>query len=229
MTISCHSVPVVVRNFHFRVFAICVAVLTVDVGSAEVRPTVQIVATVDRAQLASRVRAEFQHAWSSYKRLAWDHDELNPVTRTPHDWYPPAIVYMTAVDALDTMTLMGLSDDAAETRRYLLDHLSFDQDVSVQVFEVTIRLLGGLLSAYQMSSDPKFLTLAEDLGSRLLPAFNSPTGMPYRFVNLQTGKTTGEVSNPAEIGTLMLEFGALGKLTRRGVFYDKAKHAIGEV
>jgi len=53
--------------------------------------------------------------------------------------------------------------------------------------------------------------------------------MPYRFVNLQTGKTTGEVSNPAEIGTLMLEFGALGKLTHRDVFYDKAKHAIGEV
>ena len=99
----------------------------------------------------------------------------------------------------------------------------------MQVFEVTIRLLGGLLSAYQMSGEPKFLTLAEDLGNRLLPAFNSPTGMPYRFVNLRTGKTTGEVSNPAEIGTLMLEFGALGKLTHRDVFYDKAKHAIGEV
>jgi hypothetical protein len=219
-------VPVVVRNFHFRVFAISFAVSTfVVVGSAHIRPTAQTLAPDDRAQLAASVRAEFQHAWSSYKRLAWDHDELNPVTRTPHDWYPPTVVYMTAVDALDTMTLMGLSDDAAETRRYLLDHLSFDQDVPVQVFEVTIRLLGGLLSAYQMSGEPKFLTLAEDLGNRLLPAFNSPTGMPYRFVNLRTGKTTGEVSNPAEIGTLMLEFGALGKLTHREVFYDTAKHA----
>jgi ER degradation enhancer, mannosidase alpha-like 2 len=230
MTMSCHSVPVVVRNFHFRVFAISFAVSTfVVVGSAHIRPTAQTLAPDDRAQLAASVRAEFQHAWSSYKRLAWDHDELNPVTRTPHDWYPPTVVYMTAVDALDTMTLMGLSDDAAETRRYLLDHLSFDQDVPVQVFEVTIRLLGGLLSAYQMSGEPKFLTLAEDLGNRLLPAFNSPTGMPYRFVNLRTGKTTGEVSNPAEIGTLMLEFGALGKLTHREVFYDTAKHAISDV
>ena len=203
--------------------------VVVCTGSTDLQPTTQTLSVGDRAQLASRVRTEFQHAWSSYKRLAWDHDELDPVTRTPHDWYPPAVVYMTPVDALDTMTLMGLADDAAETRRYLLDHLSFDQDVSVQVFEVTIRLLGGLLSAYQTSNEPRFLTLAEDLGNRLLPAFASPTGMPYRFVNLRTGKTTGEVSNPAEIGTLLLEFGALGKLTHRDEFYDKAKHAIVEV
>jgi hypothetical protein len=80
-----------------------------------------------------------------------------------------------------------------------------------------------------MSSDPKFLALAEDLGTRLLPAFDSPTGMPYRFVNLRTGKTSDPLSNPAEIGTLMLEFGTLAKLTHRDVFYAKAKNAITEV
>src|SRR5262245_11945933 len=205
------------------------AAITVAACAAHQPPAPVTAAPLDRGDLAARVRTEFLHAWSSYTRLAAGHDELNPVSRAPHDWYPPAVVYMTPVDALDTMTLMGLSDDSAETRRYLLDHQSFDQDVSVQVFEVTIRLLGGLLSAFQMSNEPKFLALAEDLGNRLLPAFDSPTGMPYRFVNLRTGKTTGEVSNPAEIGTLMLEFGALGKLTRRDVFYDKGKHAIGEV
>src|SRR5262249_33921871 len=122
-----------------------VAGIVVIIGSADLRPTAQTLSSDERAQLTARVRDEFQHAWSSYKRLAWGHDELNPVSRTVHDWYPPAVVYMTPVDALDTMTLMWLSDEAGETRRYLLDHLSFDQDVSVQVFEVTIRLLGGLL------------------------------------------------------------------------------------
>ena len=62
----------------------------------------------------------------------------------------------------------------------------------VQMFEITIRQLGGLLWAYQMTSEPKFLTLAEDLGTRLLPAFDSPTGMPYRFVNLRTRRRAGE-------------------------------------
>ena len=192
-------------------------------------PAAAPVSRSDRAALAGQVRAEFLHAWTSYRRLAWGHDELNPVSKTAHDWYPPAVVYMTPVDALDTMLLMGFTKEAAETRTYVLDHLSFDRDVPVQVFEVNIRLLGGLLSAYQMTKAPRFLALAEDLGLRLLPAFDSPTGMPYRFVNLRTGAKTGVESNPAEIGTLILEFGVLSKLTRQNVFFDKAKRAIVEL
>ena len=221
--------PDAVRASPQFVAALLTAFIAVAVGPTGVSPKAQTISTDERAALAGRVRAEFQFAWSSYKRLAWGHDELNPVSRTPHDWYPPAIVYMTPVDALDTMTLMGFTDDAAATRAYLLEHLSFDQDVSVQVFEVTIRLLGGLISGYQMSGEPKFLALAEDLANRLLPAFNSPTGMPYRFVNLRTGKPDGAVSNPAEIGTLLLEFGTLGKLTHRDALFEKAKHATAEV
>ena len=220
--------PGVVR--HRLVSILSLAAILIAVWPTDVRPKAQtMMSAAERAALAVRVRGEFQFAWSNYKRLAWGHDELNPVSRTPHDWYSPAVVYMTPVDALDTMTLMGLTDETAETRAYILAHLSFDLDASVQVFEVTIRLLGGLISAYQMSGEPKFLALAQDLGTRLLPAFNSRTGMPYRFVNLKTGKTDGAVSNPAEIGTLMLEFGALGKLTHRNDFYNKAKRAITQV
>jgi mannosidase alpha-like ER degradation enhancer 2 len=96
----------------------------------------------------------------------------------------------------------------------------------VKNFEVTIRLLGGLLSGYQMTNDERLLNLAHDLGTRLLPVFDSPTGMPYMFVNLKTGKVEGSTSNPAEIGTLLLEFGTLSKLTHDPDFYDKAKRAV---
>jgi len=72
------------------------------------------------------------------------------------------------------------------------------------------------------------LNLAEDLGTRLLPVFNSPTGMPYRFVNLKTGAVKGEVSNPAETGTLLIEYGTLSKLTNKPIFYEKAKRALVE-
>jgi hypothetical protein len=223
-----HNVPDVVRRLACLV-AFVLAFTVVGVATSVPRSAGQSMTDAERATLAARVRDEFLFAWSSYKRLAWGHDELNPVSRTVHDWYPPAVFDMTPVDALDTMTLMGLTDEAAATRQYLIGHLSFDQDVDVQVFEMTIRLMGGLLSAFQMSNDPKFLALAEDLGTRLLPAFDSPTGMPYRFVNLRTGKTSDPLSNPAEIGTLMLEFGTLAKLTHRDVFYTKAKNAITEV
>jgi mannosidase alpha-like ER degradation enhancer 2 len=181
-----------------------------------------------RRELAARVREEFLHAWRGYEKHAWGHDDLKPLSKTPHDWYGQPL-YTTPVDALDTMILMGLGREAAETRAYIVKHLSFDKDIYVQNFEITIRHLGGLLSAYQLTGDRRLLALAEDLGQRLLPAFDSPTGIPYRFVNLRTGKVRGEVTNPAEAGTLLVEFGTLAKLTRRPVFYDRAKRALVEV
>jgi ER degradation enhancer, mannosidase alpha-like 2 len=180
---------------------------------------------LDRAAMAASVRGEFLHAWQGYVRYAWGHDELRPLSRTPHDWHAGTLL-MTAVDALDTMLLMGLTDEAERTKAYLLERLTFDQDISVKNFEITIRILGGLLSAYQMTGDARLLAKAEDLGTRLLPVFDSPTGMPYMFVNLRTGKTSGAESNPAEIGTLVLEFGTLAKLTKKDVFYDKARRAL---
>jgi mannosidase alpha-like ER degradation enhancer 2 len=178
--------------------------------------------------MASAVRTAFRHAWQGYRRYAWGHDDLDPLSRKPHDWYGVPLL-MTPVDAYDTMLLMGLRGEAADAKRLILERLSFDRDVSVQVFEVTIRLLGGLLSAYQMDGDPCFLRLATDLGDRLLPAFRSPTGMPFRYVNLRTGETRDPVSNPAEIGTLMLEFGTLARLTGRPVYYDTAKRAVEQL
>src|SRR5919109_1822801 len=178
-------------------------------------------------KLAAEVKAEFLHAWNSYKKYAWGHDDLKPLSKTHHDWYPQPLL-MTAVDALDMMILMELDDEAAATKRYILGNLSFDKDIEVQNFEITIRLLGGLLTNYQLTGDKRFLSLAEDLGNRLLPVFNSPTGMPYRYVNLKTGKVSKPVSNPAETGTLIVEFGTLSKLTGKPIFYEKAKRALVE-
>ncbi len=178
-------------------------------------------------QLASRVRTEFLHAWNNYERYAWGHDALRPLSKTAHDWYGPPLL-MTPVDALDTLILMHLDAEAERARSLIVSNLSFDRDIYVKNFEITIRLLGGLLSSYQLTGDKRLLSLAEDLGNRLLPVFNSPTGLPYVYVNLRTGQTRDPVTNPAETGTLLLEFGTLSKLTGRPVFYEKAKRALIE-
>jgi ER degradation enhancer, mannosidase alpha-like 2 len=178
-------------------------------------------------QLASRVRTEFLHAWNNYERYAWGHDALRPLSKTAHDWYGQSL-FMTPVDALDTLILMHLDAEAERARSLIVSDLSFDRDIYVKNFEITIRLLGGLLSSYQLTGDKRLLSLAEDLGSRLLPVFNSPTGLPYVYVNLRTGQTRDPVTNPAETGTLLLEFGTLSKLTGRPVFYEKAKRALVE-
>ncbi|HEY0510255.1 MAG TPA: glycoside hydrolase family 47 protein [Thermoanaerobaculia bacterium] len=180
---------------------------------------------IDRAALAAQIRAEALSSWRAYERYAWGHDELQPLSKTPRDWYGEPLL-MTPVDSLDTLLLLGLDAEAAKAKALIVDKLSFDRDITVKNFEVTIRLLGGLLSGYQMTGDPRLLHLAGDLGHRLLPVFNSPTGMPYMYVNLRTGKTSGARSNPAEIGTLLLELGTLSKLTKNPVFYDKAKNAL---
>ena len=184
-------------------------------------------APVDSTALASAVRTEFLHAWNGYAEFASGHDDLRPLSRSWRDWYGDGqTLYMTPVDSLDTMIVMGLTDEATKTRQFIDDHLSFDKDIAVSNFEITIRILGGLLSAHQLTRDPRLLALAKDLGTRLMPAFRSPTGMPYRFVNLKTGAVSGAVSNPAEIGTLILEFGTLSKLTGDPAFFDAAKRAL---
>lgn len=175
--------------------------------------------------MANKVKHETQHAWQAYKQYAWGHDALKPLSKSNHNWYGPSLL-MTPVDALDTLLIMGLKKEAKEAQELIATKLNFDQDIYVQNFEITIRLLGGLLSAYQITNDKRLLNLADDLGKRLLPVFESPTGMPYTHVNLKTGKVRGTISNPAETGTLLLEFGMLSKLTNKPIYFEKAKKAL---
>ena len=180
------------------------------------------------AEMAARVKAEFRHAWQAYKQYAWGMDMLRPISRTGRNWHSTSL-NITPIDALDSLVLLGEREEADATRRFIVEHTSFDLDISVKNFEITIRLLGGLLSSYQLTGDSKLLALADDLGRRLLPAFESPTGMPYMFVNLKTGQTREPNTNPAEVGTLLVEFGTLSKLTGKPVYYDKARKALVEL
>lgn len=185
-------------------------------------------AQTGRAALAEKVKEQFLHAWNGYKRYAWGHDALKPLSKGYHDWHAKSLL-MTPVDAFDTMVLMGLKKEAAEAKKLIFERLSFDYDFYVKNFEIVIRLLGGLISSYQLDGDQRFLRLAVDLADRLLPVFDTPTGMPYMYINLKKGRTRGKISNPAEIGTLILEFGTLSKLTGKPVYYEKAKRAVTEL
>lgn len=181
-----------------------------------------------KAAMLEKVKAATQHAWRGYKDYAWEFDDLRPLTKTGRNWYKHSML-MTAVDAFDTFTMMGLTTEAGEAKGLILSKLNFNVDNEVQVFEITIRLLAGLITAYEMDGDKKFLALATDLANRMMPAFNTPTGMPYRYIHLQTGKIRDSINNPAEIGTLMMEFGKLSKITGNNAYYETAKKAIMEV
>src|SRR5437588_1509679 len=80
------------------------------------------------AAMAARVRQEFLHAWNGYRQYAWGHDELKPLSKSYRDW-GSAPLLMTPVDALDTMLLMGLNDEADRTRKLIAEKLSFDHNM----------------------------------------------------------------------------------------------------
>jgi mannosidase alpha-like ER degradation enhancer 2 len=221
------------------VFALplCILALSVSCGSKETaqHSRASIERTVHTAPglapdsaLAAEVKEAFLHAWRGYERYAWGRDALKPLSRAGRDWYDSSLL-MTPVDAYDTMLLMGLDEEAARARKLVFEHLAFDRDMTVQVFEVTIRLLGAMLTAYQMDGDPRWLEMATDLADRLMPAFDSPTRMPYVRVNLVTGAVEEPHNNPAEIGTLTLEFGQLSHLTGEARYFDAVKTAVTEL
>ncbi|RLU79687.1 hypothetical protein CTZ27_36235 [Streptomyces griseocarneus] len=180
---------------------------------------------------ADRIREEFLHAWQGYKRHAWGHDELLPVTGGHREFFADGHpVGLSIIEALDTHYVMGLDDEVAHCTKWIRTNLDFDIDAGFQVFEAVIRLVGGLVAGYLATGERDLLTLCTDLADRLLPAFTkSPTGMPYRHVNLRTGAVSGTVVPLAEIGTSILEFGVLSDLTGDTRYVRASKRALTEV
>ena len=181
-----------------------------------------------KKEMRDKVVEATKHAWQGYRQFAWGYDDLQPLTKKGKNWYKTSLL-MTPVDAFDTFIFMGMRTESEEAKQLIFSQLKFDVDDEVQLFEITIRLLGGLQSAYELDGDKRFLSLAKDLAERLLPAFNTVTGMPCRYVHLQTGALRDSINNPAEIGTLMLEFGKLSMLTGDKKYYAVAKKAMMEV
>src|SRR3569833_1589071 len=177
---------------------------------------------------ADDVRAEVRHAWQSYKRFAWGHDQLLPVSGGHSEFFDDAHpVGLSIVEALGTLYFMGLDDELADGVRWVRDNLSFGEvNADVQVFETNIRIVGGLLSGYLCTGERALLTNAREIADILLPCFTqSPTGMPYRQVNPSTGEITGNVNVLAEIGTIIAEFGPLSRLVHDPRYFAAAKKA----
>ncbi|MEM7102726.1 MAG: glycoside hydrolase family 47 protein [Bacteroidota bacterium] len=179
---------------------------------------------------ADEIKAEMIRAWLAYKEHAWGYDVLLPLSKTGYNWYEESLG-ISPIDAYSTLAVMGLDEMAKEVETYALSK-DWDQDVFVQVFEVNIRILGGLLAIYDDTQNPEVLEKAIDFGNRILPAFDSPTGLPYHSVNLKTGETSGnkgegkgEVVNVAQAATYLVEFGILSYYAQDPKYYQAAKRA----
>jgi len=173
---------------------------------------------------ADSVVADAIFSWESYKKYAFGHDIYRPLTRDYSDWYEEPL-YISLIDAYSTLKIMGLESYCDEIEVFLTDSIDYDKDIYVKVFEVNIRILGGLLSMYHLSGNTKVLEKAEDFAKRLLPAFDTPTGIPRYFVNLKTGYSYGDTVNAAEGGSYLVEMAVLTYFTKNPVYYKSAKKA----
>ncbi|KAI0326772.1 glycoside hydrolase [Cubamyces sp. BRFM 1775] len=177
------------------------------------------------------VVAAFKHAWLAYERDAMGDDEYHPLSHKGTNLTEAGGIGYTVVDSIDTMILMGLHDEYARAREWVATKMSFERDAEFNTFETTIRVLGGLLSAYTLTEDPLYLEKARELGDRIMPAFETPTGLPLSHINLaqrkgyKTPDNNGLVST-AEVSTLQLELRYLSYLTDNDVYWDAAEKVM---
>ncbi|KAJ1521019.1 hypothetical protein ONE63_002731 [Megalurothrips usitatus] len=181
-------------------------------------------------QKRDKVKEMMRHAWDNYVRYAWGRNELRPVSRRAHTGsiFGNAALGATIVDGLDTLFMMGMMDEFNQGRNWVEDHLSVaNLSIDVSVFETNIRFVGGLLACYALTGDVMFRNKAEHIAEKLLPAFQTPTGIPNALVNFKTGFSknyawaSGGSSILSEFGTLHLEFAYLSDVTGNHIYRDK--------
>ncbi|KAK3543414.1 hypothetical protein QTP70_020434 [Hemibagrus guttatus] len=179
-----------------------------------------------------RVYPMMKHAWDSYRQYGWGHNELKPIAKKGHSTniFGNSQLGASIVDALDTLYIMGLHDEFKDGQEWIEKSLDFSVNAEVSVFEVNIRFIGGLLAAYYLSGQEVFKVKAVQLAEKLLPAFNTPTGIPWAMVNLKSGVgrnwgwASAGSSILAEFGTLHMEFVHLTYLTGNPTYYQKVMH-----
>ncbi|KAM5247498.1 mannosyl-oligosaccharide 1,2-alpha-mannosidase IC isoform 2-T2 [Ctenodactylus gundi] len=184
----------------------------------------------------SRVRAKrekvkemMRFAWQSYRRYAMGRNELRPLTKDGYEGSMfGGLSGATIIDSLDTLYLMELKEEFQEAKTWVEESFHLNVSGEASLFEVNIRYIGGLLSAYYLTGEEVFRIKAIKLGEKLLPAFNTPTGIPKGVVNFKSGSwgwaTAGSSSILAEFGSLHLEFLHLTELSGNQVFAEKVRN-----
>lgn len=177
-----------------------------------------------------KVKEAFIHAWSGYREYAMGYDELMPLSKRGIDGLGG--LGATIVDALDTAMIMEVDEVVHEAGSWIEKNLNerINEKGQVNLFETTIRVLGGLLSAYHLSGGENggntsskgpnpvvYLDTAKNLADRLLMAFTlSPSDIPYSDVVLRDRSAHAApdgLSSTAEASTVQLEFNYLSALT----------------
>ncbi|GAN06720.1 glycoside hydrolase family 47 protein [Mucor ambiguus] len=175
-----------------------------------------------RERRRAAVKKSFLHGWKGYTTYAFGHDELKPLSNKPKD--PFGGWGATMVDALSTLAVMELPGELLKVMPRL-HKINFTVDEDISVFESIIRYLGGFLSAFELTERKQDMLLqkAEKLAQELLPAFDTPSGLPHHLWNPVQNKPNNRETLIAEVGTVQLEFMMLSQLSGNPIYGQKAQ------
>jgi mannosyl-oligosaccharide alpha-1,2-mannosidase len=173
----------------------------------------------------------FNDSYTAYKKYAWGHDDLSPVSLSYTDgrngWGA------SIADALGTMYIMNLTNLFHEAVNFTstIDFSKSQTNDTVSVFETTIRYVGGFLSAYELSGEkfPILVEKAKEVADKMAFAWVNNNTMPYNLVNFTTNEPVVDITNIAQVGTLSMEWGTLSKHTGNDTYRQLAEKAVKAV
>ncbi|KAL4781640.1 glycoside hydrolase [Aspergillus varians] len=181
-----------------------------------------------RKSRENAIKETFQRAWRSYETHAWKADGLRPLSGSSRNTLGGRGA--TLVDNLDTLLIMDLDEEFERAVAALMD-VDFSPHSSSQstinLFEVTIRYLGGFIAAYDLTGchDQRLLDKAIQIGDMIYASFDTPTRMPITRWNPHKA-AGGEPQLPAaqgiiaEIASSSLELTRLSQLTGDMRYFD---------
>lgn len=211
------------------------SIITLPTGTAKKIPRIQHVFSPEaegpkkkRLQRQAMVKEEIRRSWAGYRKYAWMHDELTPVTNRSRD--PFCGWAATLVDSLDTLWIAGLKDEFDEAAKAAKSiDFTYTNRFEIPVFETTIRYLGGLIAAFDVSGGASggygfLLDKAVELAEILMGIFDTPNRMPLLFYQWRPESTSephrAGRAGMAELATLSMEFTRLAQLTAQHKYYD---------
>uniref|UniRef100_A0A7E4VE18 alpha-1,2-Mannosidase n=1 Tax=Panagrellus redivivus TaxID=6233 RepID=A0A7E4VE18_PANRE len=207
----------------------------------------------DRIRLKAKVKEMFMHGYGNYMKFAFPHDEILPIACTPRIRDVTVSrgdvddilgnFSLTLIDSLDTLVVLGELDEFESAIKKLVKYVRFDTDLAVSVFETNIRVVGGLISGHILAKhlqdtqaprlawyNDELLHMTVDIADRLLPAFNTTSGLPHPRVNLKHGmqkRLKDQVDTCTACGgTMILEMAALSRLSGNPIYEEKARKAM---
>ncbi|KAI1112635.1 glycoside hydrolase [Nemania sp. NC0429] len=199
------------------------------------KPSEDAASRDERLTRLAAVRKTFLHSWTGYKKNAWGHDEIKPISGQFKD--PFAGWAATLVDSLDTLWLIGLKDEFESAVKACEDiDFGAPKERDINVFETTIRYLGGFLAAYELSDKkyPSLLNKSTEVANLLMSVFDTPNRMPIPRFNWKDYVQGKRQKAPitvllAELGSLSLEFTKMSQLTGDMQYYDAIQRIYDEM